>query len=82
MSGSEEIKNRIKETLAGSPMPDFEAERKVEPSPLMAESKLSSPNNRKLKPCAKCHHNHVCRSWVNGIHHIQCPYWPTASAVR
>ena len=42
MSGSEEIKKRLKETFSNSPMPDFVAEMNRKPSPLKAES---TPNN-------------------------------------
>lgn len=51
MSGSEEAKKAIKILLVGSPMPDFEAERNCIPSPLLAESKLKSPNKHMAEIC-------------------------------
>lgn len=70
MSGSEEYKKRLNETFGGSPMPDFEKQREVVPSPLIAESKISSTNTTKDDiPCfANCNGQHagLCLS-ANGI---------------
>jgi len=52
MSGSD--KENLKNTFKGSPMPDFEAEMNLKPSPLIAVSKFSSHNSEREAICPIC----------------------------
>jgi len=64
MSGSEEIKNRLKETFSNSPMPDFVAEMNRKPSPLKAESKFSS-HNKESEKCPNCGGDPIQKVGIN-----------------
>jgi hypothetical protein len=56
MSGSEVIKQHLRDTFSNSKMPDFEAEMKSEPSKLVVE-KLNSHQQAKFPICTSdCTH--------------------------
>jgi len=75
MSGSEEIKKRLKETFRNSPMPDFEEERNCKPSPLKPlEENFNSQQQTKAIICPNC--SGEGKDMRNGSKHCEyCDFW-------